>query len=91
MARMRTLRAHLSDVDSVARFAGLGVDVFIGEGAFTGADTLTVGGATLRFRRAIIATGARAARPPIPGLSERHRTTPTSRSSPLPSAPSAWW
>lgn len=70
MARMRSLRAHLSDVDSVARFAGLGVDVFIGEGAFTGADTLTVGGATLRFRRAIIATGARAARPPIPGLSD---------------------
>lgn len=70
MARMRSLRAHLSDVDGVTRFAGLGVDVFIGEGAFTGADTLTVGGATLRFRRAIIATGARAARPPIPGLSD---------------------
>lgn len=70
MARMRTLRAHLSDVDSVTRFAGLGVDVFIGDGAFTSADTLAVGGAALRFRRAIIATGARASRPPIPGLAD---------------------
>jgi pyruvate/2-oxoglutarate dehydrogenase complex dihydrolipoamide dehydrogenase (E3) component len=44
--------------------------VFFGDGHFTGPETLAVGNATLRFRRAIIATGARAALPPIPGLAD---------------------
>ncbi len=70
MARLRALRAELSDVDSVARFGSLGVDVFLGDAAFTGDDRVQVGSATLYFRRAIIASGARAARPPIPGLSD---------------------
>ena len=70
MERMRRLRARISRVDSAARFADLGVDVFIGAGRFTGPDTLEVGGATLRFARAAICTGARAAAPPIPGLAE---------------------
>jgi len=33
MARLRTLRAQLSSVDGVERFAGPGVDVFLGSGA----------------------------------------------------------
>jgi pyruvate/2-oxoglutarate dehydrogenase complex dihydrolipoamide dehydrogenase (E3) component len=70
MERMRRLRAGLSPLDSAARFRGLGVDVFLGEAAFTGRDTVAVGGATLRFKKAVIATGARAAAPPIPGLPE---------------------
>ncbi len=70
MLRMRTLRAALSDVDGAERFRTLGVDVFFGDATFTGSDTLKVGGATLRYRRAIIATGARASVPPIPGLSD---------------------
>ena len=71
MERMRRLRADLSRNDSVARFTGLGVDVFIGAGRFTGPDTLAVdGGATLRFRRAVVATGGRPALPPVPGLRE---------------------
>jgi pyruvate/2-oxoglutarate dehydrogenase complex dihydrolipoamide dehydrogenase (E3) component len=70
MERMRRLRAGLSPHDSAARFRGLGIDVFLGEGRFTGPDTLTVDGRTLRFRRAAICTGARANRPDIPGLSE---------------------
>jgi pyruvate/2-oxoglutarate dehydrogenase complex dihydrolipoamide dehydrogenase (E3) component len=68
MTRMRRIRAGLSRVDSAARFRGLGVDVFLGEGRFTARDALAVGGQTLRFRRAVIATGARAAVPPVPGL-----------------------
>jgi pyruvate/2-oxoglutarate dehydrogenase complex dihydrolipoamide dehydrogenase (E3) component len=68
MARMRRLRARLSRVDGAPRYRDLGVDVFLGEGRFTGRDTVTVGGRPLRFRRAVIATGARAAMPPIPGL-----------------------
>lgn len=70
MERMRRLRADLSPVDSAERFRDLGVDVFLGEGRFTGADTLVVGAAELRFRRAVIATGGRAAVPDVPGLAE---------------------
>jgi hypothetical protein len=36
----------------------------------TGPDTIEVGGQSLRFAKAVIATGARAAAPPIPGLKE---------------------
>jgi pyruvate/2-oxoglutarate dehydrogenase complex dihydrolipoamide dehydrogenase (E3) component len=68
MERMRRLRAEISPHDSAARFRELGVDVFIGEGQFTGPDTVQVGDKTLRFSKAVIATGARAAAPPIPGL-----------------------
>ena len=70
MARMRRLRADLSLTDSAARFRSLGVDVFLGDARFTGRDTIAVGDAILRFRRAAIATGARAAELPIPGLKE---------------------
>jgi pyruvate/2-oxoglutarate dehydrogenase complex dihydrolipoamide dehydrogenase (E3) component len=68
MERMRRIRAGLSRVDSAARFRELGVDVFLGEARFTGRNTAEVNGKVLRFRRAVIATGARAAAPPIPGL-----------------------
>ncbi len=70
MARMRRLRADLSKVDSVQRYTGLAVDVFLGEGRFADAETIEVAGARLAFRRAVIATGARAAIPPVPGLAE---------------------
>jgi pyruvate/2-oxoglutarate dehydrogenase complex dihydrolipoamide dehydrogenase (E3) component len=70
MARMRRIRARLSRIDAAARFRDLGVDVYLGEGRFTGGDTLVVDGRTLRFRRAVIATGTRPSIPPIPGLDE---------------------
>src|SRR5215218_3539317 len=70
MERMRRLRAHISDVDSAEGARKAGVDVFLGDGRFTGPDTVEVGGKRLRFRRAVIATGGRAAEPPIPGLAE---------------------
>ncbi len=70
MARMRTLRAGISPHDSAARLTKAGVDVFIGEGRFSGPRTLEVDGRSLSFNRAVIATGGRAAAPPIPGLSE---------------------
>ncbi len=70
MERMRRLRARISPHDSAARFRELGVDVFLGHGRFTAPDALVVEGRTLRFRRAVIATGARAAGLPIPGLGE---------------------
>lgn len=70
MERMRRLRAEISPHDSVQRLAGLGIDVFLGAARFVGDDTVEVGGQTLRFAKAVIATGARAAAPPIPGLDE---------------------
>jgi len=70
MERMRRLRADISAHDSAKRFSELGVDVFLGQGTFTSPDTFVVGGQTLRFSKAVIATGARAAVPPIPGLKE---------------------
>lgn len=68
MERMRRLRADISSHDSAARYRELGVDVFLGQGTFTGPGTVEVGGQTLHFSKAVIATGARAAAPPIPGL-----------------------
>lgn len=68
MERMRRLRAGISRVDGAARFRDLGVDVFLGEARFTGRDRAEVDGQALRFRRAVIATGGRAAAPRIPGL-----------------------
>lgn len=70
MERMRRLRAGISVHDSASRFQSLGIDVFLGQGRFTGPDTAEIGGKTLRFRRGVIATGARAAVPPIPGLAD---------------------
>ena len=74
MARMRKLRAKISRNDSAQRYRNLGVDVFIGTARFAGADTVVVegpaGNRTLDFTKAAICTGARAAAPPIPGLTE---------------------
>src|SRR5947208_5668170 len=60
MERMRRLRAGISHHDSVERFSSLGVDVFLGNASFSGPDTIIVGDRTLRFKGAVIATGARA-------------------------------
>ncbi len=70
MERMRRLRADISTNDSTARFRDLGVDVFLGQGQFSGPDTIEVEGKSLRFKRAVIATGGRATAPPIPGLDQ---------------------
>lgn len=69
MRRMRGIRARISANDSARRFRDeKGVDVYLGAARFSGPDTVAVGGQTLRFTTAVIATGARAAAPPISGL-----------------------
>ncbi len=70
MERLRRLRAGISHHDSAARFKSLGVDVFIGEGRFKDKTSIEVDGKQLHFSHAVIATGARAADLPIPGLRE---------------------
>ena len=73
MQRMRRLRAKISPADSAKRFSELGVDVFFGQGSFVDDRTIQVterDGKTLdlRYKKAVLATGARAAAPEIPGL-----------------------
>lgn len=74
MARMRKLRARISRNDSARRYAGLGVDVYVGNGRFLGFDTVLVegpaGNRTLTFAKAAVCTGARAEVPAMPGLQE---------------------
>ena len=70
MQRMRRLRALISPHDSAKRFSELGIDVFFGQGTFTSSNTVVVGDRTLQFKKAVIATGARTAELPIPGLKD---------------------
>jgi pyruvate/2-oxoglutarate dehydrogenase complex dihydrolipoamide dehydrogenase (E3) component len=71
MQRMRAIRSRISNADSVRRLTTAGVDVFFGQARFTASDMLKVDdGATLHFKRAVIATGARPDTPSIPGLAE---------------------
>jgi pyruvate/2-oxoglutarate dehydrogenase complex dihydrolipoamide dehydrogenase (E3) component len=70
MERMRRLRAGISRADAAARFRDLGVDVFFGDARFAAPDAVRVADRTLGFARAVIATGARPAVPPISGLAE---------------------
>ena len=68
MKRMRGIRARISRADSVHRLSAAGVDVFFGRASFTATDALTVDGTTLRFKKALVATGARPDTPSISGL-----------------------
>jgi len=69
MERMRGLRAAISLHDSARRFAeDYGIDVYFGDARFAAADAVEVEGVRLPFVRAVIATGARASAPQIPGL-----------------------
>ncbi len=71
MERMREIRARISVDDSALRFRDeLGVQVFFGDARFVAPDAVEVDGKRLRFAKAVIATGARAALPPIPGLAQ---------------------
>ena len=70
MRRMRERRAGISPNDSAQRIHSAGVDLFFGDAAFTSARALDVNGLSLRFRRAVIATGGRPTAPPVPGLSD---------------------
>jgi len=71
MQRMRRIRAQISSEDAAARYRDeLGVDVYLEQARFRDSGTLEVGDRRLRFQRAVVATGARATRPQIPGLDE---------------------
>ncbi len=67
---LRKVRASIAPHDSVERYSEAGVDVFLGEAAFTAAGTLMLGDVEIQARRYAICTGARADIPPIPGLAQ---------------------
>ena len=67
---LRRVRESIAHHDSVARYTEQGVDVFLDSARFLDDRTLQVGEDRLNARRVVIATGARAALPPIPGLTE---------------------
>ena len=68
MERMRRVRARISRSISARELTSMGVHVYFGEASFMGVDAVTVDGKALRFKRALIATGARPMVPSIPGL-----------------------
>ena len=75
MARMRKLRARISQNDSAHRYKALGVDVYIGQARFAGQDTVVVegpaGNRTLVVREGCdLHRGRGLPFPPSPGLEE---------------------
>ena len=61
-----TIQEH----DSTDRFEKLGVEVVYGKGEFVDQKTFAVNGRQLKSRAFLIATGSRAATPPVEGLEE---------------------
>jgi pyruvate/2-oxoglutarate dehydrogenase complex dihydrolipoamide dehydrogenase (E3) component len=71
MARLRRIRAEISEVDCSLTFSRYyGAYVFHGHGEFASHNTITVNGRTLKFKKAVIATGGRPNVPAIPGLQD---------------------
>lgn len=68
MERMRRVRARVSRRVSAQRLSSAGVDVYFGEARFARPDAIEVGNKRLRFKRALVASGARPKLPSIPGI-----------------------
>jgi pyruvate/2-oxoglutarate dehydrogenase complex dihydrolipoamide dehydrogenase (E3) component len=69
-AHVKAVIAGIAPHDSVERFEGLGCTVIQARAKFIDADTLEAGDQRVKARRFVIATGSRAAAPPIPGLAQ---------------------
>jgi pyruvate/2-oxoglutarate dehydrogenase complex dihydrolipoamide dehydrogenase (E3) component len=76
MERMRKIRAKISHVDSVERYSrDFCKHVFVGDAKFIGNKSVEIIGddgskRVLKYKKAMIAVGASAAIPPVPGLRE---------------------
>jgi pyruvate/2-oxoglutarate dehydrogenase complex dihydrolipoamide dehydrogenase (E3) component len=69
-AHVHGVIARIAPHDSVERFTELGVRVLRAEAAFSGPNEVVAGDARIVARRYVIASGSRAALPPIDGLAE---------------------
>lgn len=70
MRRMRHVVNTIAEHDSPDRFRSIGVDVLFGHTEFHNANQMRIDDKMISSKRIVIATGSRAAVPPIPGLSE---------------------
>jgi pyruvate/2-oxoglutarate dehydrogenase complex dihydrolipoamide dehydrogenase (E3) component len=70
MERVRRIRSMSSAGDAVQVVADAGVDVYLGQTTFVKPNAVTVDGRELRFKKAVIATGARPVAPAVEGLKE---------------------
>ncbi|MGQ0846317.1 MAG: dihydrolipoyl dehydrogenase family protein [Sporichthyaceae bacterium] len=68
MAHVRAAIATIEPADSAASLQAVGVSVLTGRARFVGLDVVEVAGLRIRFRNAVLATGATPTIPPIPGL-----------------------
>ena len=69
-AHVHGVIAAIAPHDSVERFEGLGCTVIQDAACFTSPATLRAGGAEIRARRFVVATGSSAFVPPIPGIKD---------------------
>ncbi len=78
MDHVRATIQHIAPIDSVEALEQESVSVRTATARFTAPDSAEIDGTPLRFRQALVATGASPAVPPIPGLSEvDHLTSDT--------------
>mgnify|MGYP003385668507 CR=1 FL=1 len=68
MARMRKIRADISEFEAAERLAKLGIDVFLGKAVFDTPTSVVVGNRRILFKKCILCTGASAHVPSYPGL-----------------------
>jgi dihydrolipoamide dehydrogenase len=70
MGRVHNVIKKVAPHDSIERYTKLGVDCFTGSAKILSPHEVEVNGKTLTTKNIIIATGARPAIPPIPGLDQ---------------------
>lgn len=68
--RVRKTQARISRAEAAADLAAEGIDLFFGTARFATRRSLIVGEQTLRFARALVATGGILRTPEVPGLAE---------------------
>lgn len=70
LERVRKVQARISRADSAACLTDEGIDLFFGAARFADHRSLRIGDKTIRFVRAIVATGGTLRPPDVPGLAE---------------------
>jgi pyruvate/2-oxoglutarate dehydrogenase complex dihydrolipoamide dehydrogenase (E3) component len=70
MEHMRRIRARVAAYHSADKLTAQGIDVFFGAARFNGKDAIRIADTSLRFSKALIATGARPKSSDIPGLDQ---------------------
>ena len=75
MNYVRNARAQISEHDSVESIRKYGTDIFFGDARFEAPGKISVNGEILRYKKAVIATGARPAIPNIEGLDKARYLT----------------